>query len=60
MIRKMMLAGVMTLGLCVTAVADNVGRAMPAFELEGLTQSPAASYEELAGRAVLIEFFAYW
>jgi len=55
-----MLAGAMTLGLCVTAAADNVGRAMPAVELEGLTQSPAESYEELAGRAVLIEFFAYW
>lgn len=60
MIRNMMLAGVMTLGLCVSAVADNVGSAMPAVELEGLTQSPAESYEELAGRAVLIEFFAYW
>jgi hypothetical protein len=60
MIRNIMLAGAMTLGLCVTAAADNVGRAMPAVELEGLTQSPAESYEELAGRAVLIEFFAYW
>ena len=36
------------------------GKPLPAFELEGLTQSPAESFDELAGRAVLIEFFAYW
>ena len=60
MIRNMMLASVMTLGLCAVAVADNVGKPLPTVELEDLTQSPAANFEELAGRAVLIEFFAFW
>ena len=59
MIRKMMLASVMTLGLCAVAVADNVGRALPTVELEDLTQSPAKTYEEFVGRAILLEFFAY-
>ena len=60
MISNMMLAGVMTFGLSAVAVADNVGKPLPAVELENLTQSPADNFEELAGRAVLIEFFAYW
>ena len=29
-------------------------------ELDDLTQTGAKSYEDLYGRAVLIEFFAYW
>jgi hypothetical protein len=60
MIRNTMLASVMTLGLCAVAVADNVGKPLPTVELEDLTQSPAKNYEELAGRAILIEFFAFW
>jgi hypothetical protein len=59
MIRKMMLASVMAFGLCAVAVADNVGKPLPTVELEGLTQSPAKTYEEFVGRAVLLEFFAY-
>ena len=60
MIRNLLLASAMTLGLCTSASADNLGKPLPTVELEGLTQSPAGSFEELAGRAVLIEFFAYW
>jgi len=59
MIRNMMLASVMTLGLCAVAVADNVGKPLPTVELEDLTQSSASGFEEFVGRAVLIEFFAY-
>ena len=40
--------------------ADKVGTQLPVVEIEGLTQSPASSFEELTGRLVLIEFFAYW
>ncbi len=60
MIRNLLLAAGMTLGLCASSAADNLGKPLPAFELEGFTQSPAASFEELTGRVVLVEFFAYW
>ena len=60
MIRNLLFASAMTLGLCAPVLADNVGKPLPAVELEGLTQSPASSFDELAGRALLIEFFAYW
>ena len=62
MIRNLILASAMTLGLCTFAHADNVGKPLPLAdaEIEGLAQSPASSLDELAGRAVLIEFFAYW
>jgi hypothetical protein len=42
------------------ATAQGVGTKLPAVELEGYTQTPAKSFEEFTGRAVLIEFFAYW
>lgn len=29
-------------------------------ELEGFTQTGATAFEDLVGRAVLIEYFAYW
>ena len=40
--------------------AQGVGTKIPVLELEGYTQTPAKSFEEFTGRAVLIEFFAYW
>jgi hypothetical protein len=60
MIRNLLLASAMTLGLCTFAFADNVGKKLPVAEIEGLAQSPASSLDELSGRALLIEFFAYW
>jgi hypothetical protein len=60
MIRNMFMTAVVTAGLCTTATADNIGKQLPAFELEGLSQSEASSFDEFVGRAVLIEFFAYW
>ena len=60
MIRNMLLASALTLGLSSSASADNLGKPLPTVELEGLAQSPAEAFDELAGRAVLIEFFAYW
>ncbi len=60
MIRNTLMTAVVTVGLCATVAADNIGKPLPAVELEGLSQSEASSFDELAGRAVLIEFFAYW
>jgi hypothetical protein len=33
---------------------------LPKVELEGYTATKAARFEDYQGRAVLIEFFAYW
>ncbi|MFT4647175.1 MAG: hypothetical protein ACI9X4_000382 [Glaciecola sp.] len=60
MIRNLLIAGVMAFGLSTTALADNIGKPLPESQIEGFTQSPATSLDELTGRAILIEFFAYW
>ncbi len=60
MIRNLLIVGVMALCLGATALADNIGKTLPEANIEGLTQSPAANMEELAGRVVFVEFFAYW
>ena len=40
--------------------SQGIGSRMPVAELEGYANTPAKSFEEFTGRAVLIEFFAYW
>jgi len=51
----------LVLGLLATpALAQGVGSKVPAVELEDFTQTPAKSFEDFQGRAVLIEFFAFW
>jgi hypothetical protein len=40
--------------------AGVVGKTLPAVTLEGYAQTPAKSLDDFQGRAVLIEFFAYW
>ncbi len=47
------------LGLTGLASAQ-IGRPLPASELEGFSQTGAQSLGDLTGRTVLIEFFAYW
>lgn len=37
-----------------------VGAPFPSAVLEGFAQTGAKSWSDLAGRAVVIEFFAYW
>jgi hypothetical protein len=57
-----------TLGLAVLAcavasgpsAAQGIGSKMPVVELEGYANTPAKTYDEFMGRAVLIEFFAFW
>lgn len=47
--------------LGVTASAQGVGSQIPdSIELEGLSQTGAQSFDDFMGRAVLLEFFAYW
>ncbi|MEM7516002.1 MAG: hypothetical protein AAF368_03635 [Planctomycetota bacterium] len=37
-----------------------VGRALPEADIADLAQTEAESFDDYAGRAVLLEFFAYW
>lgn len=53
-------APILAIGLATTADAQ-VGQKIPeGVELEDFAQCGAKSLEDLRGRAVLIEFFAYW
>ena len=38
----------------------NLGKPMPAAPIEGLAMTKAKSMDDFAGRAVLVEFFAFW
>ena len=40
--------------------AQGVGSKMPVVELEGYSNTAAKNFDDFLGRAVLIEFFAYW
>ncbi len=46
--------------LAFTPAGGSVGKSMPALPLEGLAQTKAKSLDDYIGRAVLVEFFAYW
>ena len=46
--------------LAFTPAAGVVGKSMPAIPIEGLAQTKAKSLDDYIGRAVLVEFFAYW
>ncbi len=46
--------------LALSAAAQGIGSKLPAIELEGYSQTKAESLDDFYGRAVLIEFFAYW
>lgn len=40
--------------------AQAVGTKLPPVALDGFAQTPAKSFEDYSGRAVLFDFFAYW
>ncbi len=40
-------------------LAQGVGSRVPEIELDDFSQTPAESFDDYQGRAVLIEFFAY-
>ncbi|MCC7015453.1 MAG: hypothetical protein IT454_23035 [Planctomycetes bacterium] len=42
------------------ARAQAPGSKLPQVELEGFAQTGAKTFDDFLGRAVLIEFFAYW
>ena len=50
--------------LCTPLAAQGVGTKLQTLprgtELYGLEKTPAQQYTDYVGRAVLIEFFAYW
>lgn len=47
-------------GLTLPSAAQGIGSRLPKIQLEGYSQSAAKSFDDFFGRAVLIEFFAYW
>jgi hypothetical protein len=56
--RRISILALALAALSLPALADNVGKPLPHAELEGFTQSK--SFEDYLGRAVLIEYFAFW
>jgi hypothetical protein len=47
--------------LALPSRAQGVGGTLPPkVELDGLAQTKAKTFDDFIGRAVLIEFFAYW
>jgi hypothetical protein len=57
---RMSLAPLALAALALHAPAQDVGSHIDSLKIEGLAQTDADSFEDFAGRAVLIEFFAYW
>ncbi len=56
---------VLSAALLLTAFAlpprpAHAGGQLPPVEVEGFAHTKARSFDDFAGRAVLIEFFAYW
>jgi hypothetical protein len=46
--------------LWLLAPSGHAGGQLPPVDLEGFAQTKAKSFDDFAGRAVLIEFFAFW
>jgi hypothetical protein len=57
---RITLAALAVLALATNGFAGAIGRTLTKVELEGFAQTKAASYDDMLGRTVLIEFFAYW
>lgn len=58
--RFFLLATIAIAALSMPLRADHTGSPLPAVDLDGLAQTKAKSFDDFAGRAVLIEFFAFW
>ena len=59
MMQKSLLSLALAL-LASVAGAQGVGTRLPEVHLSGFSQSSAQDFSDLSGRAVLLEFFAYW
>lgn len=57
---KWLTSSILLLALTPMADAQSVGKTLPKVDLEGFSQTEAKSFADLAGRTVLIEFFAFW
>jgi len=58
--RRLLAVTALLAGLALPAASQGVGSRIPDIALEGYSQTEAKSFEDFYGRAVLIEFFAYW
>jgi hypothetical protein len=58
--KPFVLATLACAALALLAPASSAGGQLPTPDLEGFAQTKAKSFDDFAGRAVLIEFFAYW
>ena len=56
--RSFLISALAALALC--AGSARAGGSLPAASLEDFAQTKAKSFEDFAGRAVLMEFFAFW
>ncbi|MBM3989421.1 MAG: hypothetical protein FJ298_00275 [Planctomycetes bacterium] len=62
-IQHAFLAGLLALCMASTSAparAQAPGTPLPPVRLEGLAQTGAKTFDDFMGRAVLLEFFAYW
>ncbi|MFT4540098.1 MAG: hypothetical protein ACI841_003557 [Planctomycetota bacterium] len=59
-LRSLALLSALAVAVPAPLLAQGVGTNIPQVELEDFTQTKAKSYDDLFGRAVLFEFFAYW
>ncbi len=59
-LRRSLALPLLLAGLALPAAAQGVGSSIPEIQLEGYSQTGAKSFDDFYGRAVLIEFFAYW
>ena len=46
--------------LALPAASQGIGSTLPKLDMSDFAQTKAKSFEDFQGRAVLIEFFAYW
>jgi hypothetical protein len=60
MFRNLFLTASLAMASGTFVFGEDLGDKLPEVELVGFSQTGAQSFEEYKGRAVLIEFFAYW
>lgn len=58
--RTSLFAALTLAAVALFAPAGHAGGQLPTVELEGFALTKAKSFDDFAGRAVLLEFFAYW
>jgi hypothetical protein len=58
--RPLFITAVALAALALPASTARAGGSLPAVALDDFGQTKAKSLDDFAGRAVLIEFFAYW